>query len=166
MLVLTRKYNKTMSCPLQLTPFHQLRIKPYPRQSFNRTTLSGEDFLARGMEESFLSLEEEEMMAQKDAALDLVRDLEEKIRTQTETYDTRTEAAEVGRLQAKLKMNHLLQEGEKSAQKLRIQASFITWGWLGGVIVGWVAALLTGGLFSPVLGFMLVRAFCARMFSL
>ncbi|CAM9657012.1 unnamed protein product [Discosporangium mesarthrocarpum] len=107
----------------------------------------------------FTSLEEEELTAQRDAALSLVTGLEEKIRIQGESYEARTEASEVGRVQAELQMSRLLREQGFSRKSVSRQLSAVSLGWLVGVVLGWATALATGYLFSALLGFMLVPPF-------
>ncbi|CAM9353930.1 unnamed protein product [Ectocarpus fasciculatus] len=105
------------------------------------------------------SIEEEELTAQRDAAVSLCKDLQEKIRSQAARYEARTEAAEMGRIQAEIELEQLQREESGSAMAARNQVRTVTAGWLVGVILGWAAGFVLGCLFSPALGFMMVLPF-------
>ncbi|CAN0406014.1 unnamed protein product [Pylaiella littoralis] len=102
------------------------------------------------------SIEEEELTAQRDAVVSLCKGLQEKIRAQAEEYEARTEAAEMGRIEAEIELEHLRREESGCAMTARGQVRTVTAGWLVGVILGWGAGFVLGCLFSPALGFMLV----------
>eukprot|EP00904_Undaria_pinnatifida_P013920 jgi/Undpi1/9659/HiC_scaffold_27.g12115.m1 len=107
------------------------------------------------------SIEEDEVTAQRDAAVSLFKGLQERIRTQAAEYEARTEAAEMGRIKYEILLEKLQLEESGSAMTARAQVRTVTQGWAIGTVLGWSAGLLLGCLFSPVLGFMLVLPFVA-----
>ncbi|CAM9619077.1 unnamed protein product [Ascophyllum nodosum] len=105
------------------------------------------------------SLEEEEITAQRDAAVSLFKGLQEKIRAEAESYEARTEAAEMARLETEIELEQLRLKANGIAMSARSYVRIVTQGWAIGVVLGWAAAFVVGCAFSPVLGFMLVLPF-------
>lgn len=61
------------------------------------------------------------------------------------------------KMKAEIELQQLQREENGSAMTTRGQVRMVTQGWIIGIVLGWAAGFLLGCVFSPVLGFMLVR---------
>lgn len=66
------------------------------------------------------------------------------------------------KMKAEIELEQLRREENGSAMTARGQVRTITQGWIIGVVLGWAGGFVLGCVFSPVLGFMLVRHTCNR----
>lgn len=65
-------------------------------------------------------------------------------------------------LQAEIELEQLQRDESGSVMATRNQVRTVTAGWLVGVILGWAAGFVLGCLFSPALGFMMVKSLSLR----